>query len=57
LYVNHIDAAKEQLNRDPRPFPKIRINPDVKNINDFTYEDFQLENYNPHPIIKASVAV
>jgi len=57
LYSNHLEQAKLQLSRDPRPLPTMRINPDVKNIFDFKYEDFKLENYDPHPHIKAEVAV
>jgi thymidylate synthase len=57
LYSNHIDQTKLQLSRDFRPLPTMRINPEVKNIFDFKYEDFTIENYNPHPHIKASVAV
>ena len=48
---------EEQLKRDPRKLPTMRINPDVKSIFDFKYEDFTLENYNPHPHIKGIVAV
>lgn len=57
LYSNHVEQAKLQLSRDIRPLPTMRINPDVKNIFDFKYEDFTLENYDPHPHIKAAVAV
>ena len=57
LYTNHLEQARTQLSREPRPFPTMKINPDIKNIFDFKYEDFQLENYNPHPVIKASVSV
>ena len=57
LYNNHIKQANLQLSRDPKPLPQMRINPAVKNIFDFTYEDFTLENYDPHPHIKATVAV
>src|ERR1041385_1445669 len=57
LYSNHIEQAKLQLSRDFRPLPKMKINPEVKNIFDFKYEDFTLEGYDPHPHIKASVAV
>jgi thymidylate synthase len=57
LYLNHIEQAKLQLTRDFRPLPKMTLNPDVKNIFDFKYEDFKLEGYDPHPHIKAEVAV
>jgi len=57
LYLNHIDQAKEQLSRDPLPLPTMRLNPQVKDIFDFTYEDFTLENYQAHPSIKAPIAV
>ncbi|MCX8144679.1 MAG: thymidylate synthase [Bacteroidia bacterium] len=57
LYLNHIEQAKLQLTRDFRPLPKMILNPDVKNIFDFKYEDFKLEGYDPHPHIKAEVAV
>ena len=57
LYTNHIEQAKLQLSRDLRPLPSLKINPDVKSVFDFKFEDFTIENYNPHPHIKASVAV
>ena len=57
IYSNHVEQAKLQLSRDPRPLPQMRINPEVKSIFDFQYEDFTLENYDPHPHIKADVAV
>jgi len=57
LYLNHIEQAKLQLSREPRPLPTMRLNPDVKDIFSFKYEDFQLENYNPWPHIKAEVSV
>lgn len=57
LYLNHLEQARLQLSREPRPLPTMRLNPAVKGIFDFSYEDFQLENYDPHPAIKAPVAV
>ena len=57
LYLNHLEQARLQLTREPRPLPKMIINPDVKSIFDFKYEDFQLEGYDPHPHIKADVSV
>lgn len=57
LYKNHLDQAKEQLSRTPRAQPTMRINPEVNNLDDFVYEDFSLENYDPHPTIKAPISV
>ena len=57
LYANHVEQAKEQLSRTPRPLPTMRLNPAVKAIDGFQYEDFTLEGYDPHPAIKAPVAV
>jgi thymidylate synthase len=57
LYLNHLDQAREQLGRSPRRLPIMRLNPAVKDIFQFKYEDFTLENYDPHPPIKAPVAV
>ncbi|WP_392437753.1 thymidylate synthase [Cruoricaptor ignavus] len=57
IYSNHFEQVKKQLSREPRPLPKMILNPEIKNIFDFKYEDFSLEDYNPHPGIKAPVAV
>ena len=57
LYANHIEPAKLQIPREPRGLPKMRINPDVKDIFAFKFEDFTLEGYDPHQHIKAKVAV
>ena len=57
LYLNHLEQARLQLTREPRPLPKMLINPEVSSIFDFKYEDFQLTDYNPHPHIKAAVSV
>ena len=54
---SHLDQAREQLARAPRPFPSMRINPAVQDIFGFKYEDFSLEGYDPHPAIKAPIAV
>lgn len=57
LYQNHFEQARLQLSREPRALPTMKINPNVKNIDQFSYNDFQLQNYDPHPSIKAKVAV
>ena len=57
LYNNHLEQAKEQLSRDFRSLPTMKINPEINDINDFKYEDFELVNYDPHPHIKAAVSV
>lgn len=57
LYTNHLDQTRLQLSRELRPLPTMKINPEVKNIFDFTFDDFALEGYDPHPHIKGAVAV
>jgi len=57
IYLNHMEQVKLQLSREPRALPKMTLNPKIRNIFDFKYEDFTLENYDPHPAIKAPVAV
>lgn len=57
IYNNHMEQVNLQLSRDPRPLPTMKLNPEVKNIFDFTFDDFTLENYDPHPHIKGAVAI
>jgi thymidylate synthase len=57
LYLNHLEQAREQLNREPRAFPRMRLNPKVRELLEFRFEDFTLEAYEPHPAIKAPIAV
>jgi thymidylate synthase len=57
LYLNHLEQAREQLSRTPRPFPRMRLNPARRELLDFQFEDFTLEGYEPHPAIKAPIAV
>ena len=57
LYLNHLEQAREQLSRTPRPLPRMQLNPDVRELSAFRYEDFTLLEYDPHPHIPAPVAV
>jgi thymidylate synthase len=57
LYLNHLEQVKLQLTREPRPLPKLRLNPEVTSIFDFTYDDIEILDYDPHPHIKAEVSV
>jgi len=57
LYANHLEQAREQLAREPRPLPRLRVNPERKSIDDFVESDFELVGYDPHPAIKAPIAV
>ena len=57
IYKNHLEQVKLQLTREPRQLPTMTLNPEVKSIFDFKYEDFNLENYNPHPHIKGEISV
>jgi len=57
LYANHFEQARLQLTREPRPLPRMKINPAVKDIHAFAFEDFELLDYQPHPGIKAPIAV
>lgn len=56
LYLNHMEQVAEQLSREPRPLPQMKLNPEVKSVFDFRYEDFTLEGYDPHPTIKAPMS-
>lgn len=57
IYNNHLDQVKLQISREPKPLPKMNINPEISSVFDFTYEDFNLIDYNPHPLIKGKVSV
>lgn len=56
IYSNHFEAVKEQLSREPKDWPKLKLNPEIKNINDFKFDDFEVSGYDPHPSIKAPIA-
>ena len=56
LYLNHLEQAAEQLSREPRPLPRLRLNPEVRSIADLRYEDIEIVDYNPHPAIKAPMS-
>jgi thymidylate synthase len=57
LYLNHLEQAREQIARAPRPFPRMRLDPRVRQLLEFRFEDFTLESYDPHPAIRAPIAV
>ncbi len=57
IYSNHMEQVATQLSRDPRPLPRMILNPNVKSVDEFTFKDFELEGYDPHPLIKAPIAI
>jgi thymidylate synthase len=57
LYLNHLEQARLQLERDPRPLPRLELNPEVRSVFDYTYDDIRVVGYDPHPAIKAPIAV
>jgi len=57
IYKNHLEQVKLQLTREPRSLPSMKLNPEVQSLFDFTFQDFSLENYNPHPHIKGEISV
>jgi thymidylate synthase len=57
IYSNHFEQMEEQLSRSPKPLPKMELNPEIEDIFDFKYEDFTLNGYDPHPLIRGKVAI
>jgi thymidylate synthase len=57
IYLNHSEQVKLQLTRDPRPLPSVKLNPEIQSVFDFSYDDFTVENYNPHPHIKGAISI
>jgi thymidylate synthase len=57
IYSNHSEQLKEQLSRSPKPLPQMKLNPEIKDVFDFKYEDFSLNGYDPHPLIRGKVAI
>jgi len=57
IYLNHIEQVKLQLTRDPKPLPTVKLNPEIRSVFDFRFEDFAIENYDPHPLIKGAISV
>ena len=57
IYLNHLDQVKLQLTRDPRELPTVKLNPEIKDISGFSFDDFTIDNYDPHPHIKGAISV